>query len=223
MPTLVERFRNRNLPRGELTDRRTFIMERSRGKRVLHLGCIDWPFLERKIAEGSLLHADLVRVAESVVGFDSDEKGARLFAERGWPTIVGDLEDMPELPEVDVVIAGEVIEHLANPGRFLASLASRCPGTEVVVTTPSAYAMKRWWRFLLGHEQVHPDHVAYYSPLTLRAILERYGYTILEERPYPIGAEHTSLPNYYRWMERAGTLVEPWTADGLIAVARTPA
>ena len=222
MPSLLERLRNRNLPAASPADRRRFIMDRAAGKRVLHLGCIDWPYLERKIAEGSLLHADLAQVASEVVGFDSDAEGAAVFERNGWPVIVGDLERMPELPEFDVVIAGEVIEHLSNPGLFLASLAHRCPRTEVVVTTPSAYAAKRYWRFLLGHEQVHPDHVAYYSPLTLRAILGREGYSILEERPYPIGDEYTTLPNYYRWFERAGVLVQPWTADGLIAVAVTP-
>ena len=90
------------------------------------------------------------------------------------------------------------------------------------MTTPSAYAARRYWRFLIGHEQVHPDHVDYYSPLTLRAILTRHGYTVQEEYPYPIGAEYTDVPAYYRWFERAGTLIQPWSADGLIAVARTP-
>ncbi len=189
---------------------------------MLHLGCIDWPYLETKIAEGSLLHADISDVASELVGLDSDTEGAAIFQTHGWPVVVGDLERIPELPEFDLVVAGEVIEHLSNPGRFLESLATRCPDTEVIVTTPSAYAAKRWWRFMLGHEQVHPDHVAYYSPLTLRAILHRAGYRVIVERPYPIGDEYTTLPDYYRWFERVGTLIQPWTADGLIAVARTP-
>jgi hypothetical protein len=223
MSSLLERFRNKNLPDGQLTDRRSYIIEKCRGKKVLHLGCIDWPYLDRKIAEGSLLHADLIKVTSEVVGFDSDREGAAQFEEQGWPVIVGNLEAMPtNLPAFDIVVAGEVIEHLSNPGVFLNSLAAACPQTEVIVTTPSAYAARRFWRFLLGHEQVHPDHVAYYSPLTLRYVLQRAGYDILAEMPYPIGDEYTTLPNYYRWFEKAGMVFQVWTADGLIASARTP-
>jgi Methyltransferase domain len=222
-PTLLQRWHNRNLPAAPLTDRWGFILERCAGRRVLHLGCVDWPFLEEKMKSGALLQSKLVERAASVVGVDSDAEGARLFNERGWETIVADVQDLPELPEVDVVVAGEIIEHVSNPGLFLDSLAARCPSTEVIVTTVNAFAAKRFWRFLIGFEQVHPDHVAYYSPLTLRAILTRHGYEISEEYPYPIGPEFKDLPSYYRVFERAGTLVQPWTGDGMIAVARTPA
>ena len=223
MSSLLERFRNKNLPDGQITDRRSYIIEKCRDKKVLHLGCIDWPYLDRKIAEGSLLHHDLVQVATEVVGYDSDRQGAEQFEAHGWPVVVGNLEAMPDnLPKFDVVVAGEVIEHLSNPGVFLGSLARACPQTEVILTTPNAYAARRFWRFLLGHEQVHPDHVAYYSPLTLRYALQRAGYEILAEMPYPIGDEYTTLPNYYRWFERAGMVFQVWTADGLIALARTP-
>lgn len=223
MSSLLERFRNKNLPDGQITDRRSYIIEKCRDKKVLHLGCIDWPYLDRKIAEGSLLHHDLVQVATEVVGYDSDRQGAEQFEAHGWPVVVGNLEAMPDnLPKFDVVVAGEVIEHLSNPGVFLGSLARACPQTEVILTTPNAYAARRFWRFLLGHEQVHPDHVAYYSPLTLRYVLQRAGYEILAEMPYPIGDEYTTLPNYYRWFERAGMVFQVWTADGLIALARTP-
>jgi SAM-dependent methyltransferase len=222
---LLARLRNRNLPPGKLADRREFILERCAGRRVLHLGCVDRPYLEEKLASGTLLHAVLVERAADALGIDSDPDGVRLFEERGWPTICADVERLPELDfDFDLVVAGEIIEHLSNPGLFLDSLARRLgPGIEVILTTPNAYAVRRYWRFLLGHEQVHPDHVAYYSPLTLREALRRAGFVVTEEHPYPIGREFTDVPWYYRAFERAGTIFQPWTADGLIVVARTPA
>jgi SAM-dependent methyltransferase len=206
-------------------DRRQFILDRCAGRRVLHLGCIDRPYLEQKLANGTLLHAMLVKRAARVVGVDSDPEGVRLFHERGWPTVHADVEQLPELDfDCDLVVAGEIIEHLSNPGLFLDSLARRLrPDTEVIITTPNAYAIRRYWRLLLGHEQVHPDHVAYYSLLTLRAALRRAGYAVKEEHPYPIGREFRDVYWYYRAFERLGTLVQPWTADGLIVVATTPA
>ena len=205
-------------------DRREFILERCVGRRVLHLGCVDKPYLEEKLAAGTLLHGLLVERAAKVVGVDSDAEGVEMFAERGWATLCADVEHLPELDgDFDLVVAGEIIEHLSNPGLFLDSLARRLdPGTEVILTTPSAYAIRRYWRFLIGHEQVHPDHVAYYSPLTLREAVARSGYAVDEEHPYPIGREYTDVPWYYRAVERVGTTLQPWTADGLILVGRTP-
>jgi hypothetical protein len=219
------RLANRNLPPGRLTQRREFILERCSGRRVLHLGCVDRPFLERKLASGELLHADIVNRAAMVVGVDSDAAGLRLFEQLGWRAVEADVERFPELDfDVDLVVAGEIIEHLSNPGMFLQSLAERVPpSTEVILTTPNAYSARKYWRYLLGHEQVHPDHVAYYSPLTLREIVRRYGYDVLEEYPYPIGREFSDVPFYYRAAERLGTFVQPWAADGIIMVATTPA
>jgi SAM-dependent methyltransferase len=220
----LARWRNRNLPPGALVDRREFILERCVGRRVLHLGCVDKPYLEEKLAAGTLLHGLLVERAAKVVGVDSDPEGVAMFVDRGWATVCADVEQLPELDDdFDLVVAGEIIEHLSNPGLFLDSLARRLrPGTEVILTTPSAYAIRRYWRFLIGHEQVHPDHVAYYSPLTLREAVARSGYAVDEEYPYPIGREYTDVPWYYRAVERVGTTLQPWTADGLVLVARTP-
>ena len=157
------------------------------------------------------------------MGLDSDQRGVEAFRRRGWPCIRADVESLPEFSEsFDVVVAGEIIEHLANPGRFLSSLAERLPGAEVIVTTPNAYAARRYWRYLLGHEQVHPDHVAYYSPLTLLEVLRRHGYAVQRLYAYCIDGAAPDVHWAHRAFERLGTAVQPWTADGLIAVARAP-
>ena len=199
-------------------------MDAAQGLRVLHLGCVDWPYLEQKLEEGSLIHTEIARRASRIVGLDSDEEGVEVFDRMGWACIHGDVEDLPPLDEdFDLVIAGEIIEHLANPGNFLTSLARRLPGTDVVITTPNAYAARRYWRFLLAHEQVHPDHVAYYSPLTLQELLHRHSYTIEELHAYEIDRAAPGVHWTHRAAERLGVAVEPWTADGIIVAAKTPA
>jgi 2-polyprenyl-3-methyl-5-hydroxy-6-metoxy-1,4-benzoquinol methylase len=222
--SIWKRIANRNLPRTRVVDRRPFLIERCAGRHVLHLGCVDWPYLDQKLAAGTLIHTQMAERASRLVGLDIDQAGVEIFQKRGWPCIRADVEELPELAEpFDLVVAGEILEHLANPGRFLTSLARRLPDTEVILTTPNAYAARRYWRFLLGHEQVHPNHVAYYSPLTLREILRRHRYAVQELYAYGIGREFTDVHWGYRAFEQLGTLVEPWTADGLIAVAKTPA
>ena len=40
-------------------ERVRYVLDQCRGKAVLHLGCVDHPFLEERIASGNLLHAAL--------------------------------------------------------------------------------------------------------------------------------------------------------------------
>ena len=126
--SLVARLRNRNLPPGRLTDRRTFILERCAGRRVLHLGCVDWPFLPEKLESGNLLHSEMVERADRVVGVDSDAEGVAAFNARGWETMLADVEDFPELPpDLDLVVAGEIISISRTPAGSSSRWRTACP------------------------------------------------------------------------------------------------
>ena len=77
-----------------IVDRVTYIVERCRGKRVLHLGCTDWPYTESKLKDGVLLHAELNKVAKSLIGVDADEAGIEYFRKIGFPeTYFDNVED----------------------------------------------------------------------------------------------------------------------------------
>ena len=73
-----------------LTDRVTYILDACRGKRVLHLGCTDWPYTEKKLASGTLLHARIAAVAQSLVGVDADHDGVACFQRIGFPATYED-------------------------------------------------------------------------------------------------------------------------------------
>lgn len=214
-----------NLPRAKAKDRHTFILDRCQGQRVLHLGCVDRPFLEEKLDQGTLLHARLATRASHLVGLDNDRDGLLVMEAHGWETIHANAEQLAERlrGSFDLVVAGEIIEHLDNPGLFLNGIAAGVdPGTEVLLTTVNAYASLRFARLLFGREDVHPDHVCYYSLHTLRTLLGRHGYMIEAEYPYPTGAEIPGIKWFYRLIERITMAIQPWTSDGVIVVARTP-
>ena len=129
MASKVARPEDRNLAIVDemITDRVTYMLEQCAERRVLHLGCTDWPFTERKLAGGALPHAKLKAVAASLVGVDADAAGVAHFQQNGFPeTYLGNVEHV-ENPEVvrrsyDVILAGEIIEHPENPGTFLRSI-----------------------------------------------------------------------------------------------------
>src|SRR5690242_17147194 len=99
-----------------LVQRVDHLLARCRGRRVLHLGCTNWPYTDAALADGSLLHLRLAGVAAELYGIDADAEGlARLAAAGHHHLHRGDLEalDTLALPPFDVIVAGEIIEHLS--------------------------------------------------------------------------------------------------------------
>ena len=184
---------SRRLPRLRVVPRQEFLVARCAGKSVLHLGATD-------SCQGMVcsLHRRLTEVADHVVGLDIDREGIeKARAEAIQDIHYGDLE---RLDTVDVaaqyqaILAGEVIEHLSNPGLFLEGIKRFFgPAAEMIVTTPDAFSLHRFLLAFGGREYVHPDHVSYYSYSTLSHLLQRHGFAIQEEFAYILGGRLRSL------------------------------
>jgi hypothetical protein len=150
------------LPSGAIVNREAFVLERCLGRKVLEFG-----------ASGRL-HDELVKVS-TVIGVDRHDSDG----------VIGfDLDDVtqPALPgplRVDVVVCGEVLEHLSNPGWFLRRVKDQWPGVPVIVTVPNAFSSIAQAHVKRGVENVNIDHVAWYSPRTLKTLVERVGFSIV--------------------------------------------
>lgn len=212
-----------------LVQRVGFITSQCRGQSVLHLGCTNFPYTAQVLASGTLLHAQIQAVASRVVGFDADAEGLAELGRLG----IGDLyqADLERLDEValdetfDVIVAGEIIEHLANPGLFLAGVRRFMrPTSRLVVTTVNAYCGLRFVLYAVRgrggvQEPVHPDHVAYYSYATLRRLLEGHGFRVDEQCFYDLGHEHRPHnPWYHNATNDLLVMLSTQLADGVIAV-----
>jgi SAM-dependent methyltransferase len=214
------------LPRRKPVDRLDALVDAARGRRVVHVGFVD-ELLERKRAEGVWLHERLAGVASSLVGLDSSEEGIARARELGHEAHAVDAQS-PEavaalgLAPADVVIAGEIVEHLDAPGPFLRAMRELVgPDGLLVVTTPNAYRLLNVFTPLTGAELVHPDHTAWHSPRTLRTLLERSGWNVEE-----LGYYHSPLrrgtpaTNVLRRATAALSRLRPYWSDGLIAWSR---
>lgn len=170
-------------------DKDQWIVERVKDMTVLHVGCTDWPLTAERLNNGRLLHQKLCKSSKRCVGIDLDGDGIRtlknLMPSMEFHEI--NAEIIPQESEIsktpwDVIVAGDVVEHMSNPGMFFqtARRLLREDGT-LIVTVPSAFSVKRFaWLALTGIEQVHPDHTAYFSEATLSQIAKRNGFRISE-------------------------------------------
>jgi SAM-dependent methyltransferase len=213
----------------ELVQRVDFIVNACRGKKVLHLGCTNWPYTEEAIANDMLLHFALEKAAAELYGFDFDQAGLDMMKEAGAENLFrADLEKLDEVgldETFDVIIAGEMIEHLSNPGLFLEGIKRFMNDrTQLVITTINAYCAFRFVIYGLRgrggeNEPVHPDHVAYYSYKTLKLALEREELKLREFYFYDIGREHRPFNRwFYNMFNDLCVKISPQLSDGIIAV-----
>ena len=207
------------------------LLEFSRGKRVVHIGFVDEHRLEAKVAGGRGLHERLAEEASSLVGLDVEEEGVRWATERGFEAHAVDAQS-PEavaalgLERADVVVAGEVIEHLDAPGPFLRAMHELVtPVGLLVVTTPNAYRLLNFLAPAAGVELVHPDHTAWHSPHTLANLLARNGWepegAAYYQNPPPQieGRVGAAARGARRLFVRVGRLAPFWS-DGLVVWSR---
>ena len=178
------------LPKAPLVDRITYLTELSRGRRVIHVGFVDTGCQTMQAQAGSWLHGHLNEVASSLVGIDVNASGVAEAAAAGYEAYAADCRDPEALAALDLapaqlVIAGEVIEHLDDPGAFLAGLQTLvAPGGQLVVTTPNAYGLFNVLASLARREINHPDHVMMFTWRTLTNLGSRHGWEPVETRVY---------------------------------------
>jgi hypothetical protein len=163
-----------DIPDAPVADREEYIVAKCRGKRVLSLGA-SGPMDAKLKAAAAEYHAVDVTGGDGVTRIDLDKT----------PEELGQFGT-----KVDIVIAGEIIEHLSNPGRLLDVI--RAMQLPLIVTAPNAFSSTGDGWLARKHENVNAEHVAWYSYRTLRTLLERHGFKIVDWAWYkgkPIRAE----------------------------------
>jgi len=212
-----------------ITDRVTYIVDQCRGKRVLHLGCTDWPWTEERIKSGLLLHPRINEAASFLMGVDADPSGVEAFRKLGFLETYVDNVEVFSNPAIrkqtfDVIVAGEIIEHLENPGLFLRGVQKiMTPSTDLIITTVNAYCFFRFVYYVLRDETVHPDHNYYFSPVVLRKLITRCGLEVTDFNYYPVGREIRALnPRKLIFLDDLSRWFFPRASDGVIFKARLP-
>jgi len=239
-PGLTQADMVHRLPPARIVDRIAYLTDAVRGRRAVHAGFVDQGCWEYHEQFDSWLHAHLDRAALDLVGLDLDPAGVEEARRHGYAAHTVDCSD-PEgiaalgLVAAEVVIAGEIIEHLDDGGSFLDGLhALVAPGGRLVLTTPNASGLlNAGAAALAGYEVNHPDHVTLYSCFTLGNLLDRHGWEVEEVATYvPVLKEFSALRGRMRILgagartvlalERLlGRLGRPYAADGLIMTARS--
>jgi glycosyltransferase involved in cell wall biosynthesis len=197
-----------------IVNREDFIVEFCKGRRVLHVGCVDEGLVEAKLKSGKLLHQKLQAVCQHLVGIDISSSGVKLLQQAGFQDVfLLDVVEVEKLPykDFDVVLLGEVLEHLPNPSEALKGLAI-FPKADFLITVPNRFSWEGMYFAKRDIEFVNPDHCYYFSYHTLRTLLQKCNYQVLDMYYYTHRLSNTSF--VAKLKER------PQFCEGLICIAR---
>lgn len=157
----------------------------ARGRKVIHVGCVDHiPLIEQKIERGTWLHARLHGTADRCLGLDIDAEGVAYLQEKlGYEDVVQcDVIADPVPPSItaerwDVMILGEIVEHLDNPVIFLSSMREKYAAVvdRLVITVPNAFRIENFLMARRHQEFINTDHRFWFTPYTLAKVVTEAG------------------------------------------------
>lgn len=160
-----------------------------KGKRVLHVGCCDHiEIIEEKRKKGIWLHDLLCAASAFCAGIDIDAASVDYVRKLGFPDVYcADVTQGLPRPlaqgQFDVVVVGEVVEHVDAPVSFLRGIREAISSPHmVVVSVPNAFFLENFENAICGVERINTDHRFWFTPYTISKILSQAGYHVRDVR-----------------------------------------
>jgi 2-polyprenyl-3-methyl-5-hydroxy-6-metoxy-1,4-benzoquinol methylase len=156
-----------------------------RGKRVLELGC----------STGAMSQYLVQRRGCSVIGVELDSQAAAQAKRFCEDVLIEDLNDFNwtarlSKGEFDVILMGDVLEHLANPNAVLTQMRPLLGDDgRVVISLPNVVHWHTRLKILFGRFHYESfgildhTHLRFYTPKTARRMIETSGYKITRFHP----------------------------------------
>lgn len=166
-----------------ITERFNVMKKHIKGKTVLDCGPGGEEIKpEEEWWQNLFLHKKIREVAKECVGVDNDAAAIETLKKMGYDILLGNVETLSLGRKFDVVVAGEFIEHLSNPGLFLETAKEHLlPAGKLILTTPNAWALGNLVRAIFGRKlDINKGHVAWYDYVMLEQLLKRHGFEIRE-------------------------------------------
>lgn len=181
------------------------------GKRVLDLGCRDGTLTARWSEGNRVAGVDIDRTALGLARPVLSLGGVQGNCNESFPFAAH---------AFDVVIAGELLEHVFFPPLFLAEVARVLgPQGRFIGSTPNAFRLRNRWRFLLGEEfETDPTHLHRFSAAGLERDLSRHFHRVRVEPVggHFLGGGRSGIPvrqGAPRWARRLFALDLCWLAE----------
>lgn len=157
--------------------REEIILEWVKGPNVLDIGCTDHIVRDES---PYWLHQYLRSKFPRVIGIDISEENLSIMRSLGYEDLYQmDAETFSIDESFDTVVAGELIEHLSNPGLFLDRVRSHLkPGGRLIITTPYVFAIfyNLYANLKFPKTCQNSEHTHWMCIETMRQLASRHGF-----------------------------------------------
>ena len=156
-----------------MDERERLILRYIKGKAVLDLGVgdISYRFFHKFVHDN----------AKKALGIELNPERTKKLIKLGYLIKVGNAENFVLNDKFDVVTAGDLIEHLNNPGNFLETVKKHLGKNGIfILNTPNAYSINFVLRGLFkgGNVPQFKEHTFLFTENLLRELLKRYNFKI---------------------------------------------
>jgi 2-polyprenyl-3-methyl-5-hydroxy-6-metoxy-1,4-benzoquinol methylase len=160
--------------------RKDWVLPFVRDRKVLDLGCVE--HAAARSHDPDWLHGLIAQGAKSALGVDILEQDIAVLKAQGFNVVCANVETMALGDTFDVVIAGDLIEHLSNPGLFMDRVREHLTqGGRFLITTPNGVTFMRFLEQLVtGHVVTNPEHTCWYTASVLAEAARRSGFRIVD-------------------------------------------
>ncbi len=162
-------------------NREETILKNIIGPTILHIGCAG-----HQVTPESpyWLHEQLNKHFPDLFGIDISQENLDRMRQLGYKNLsCQSAEDFQFDFRFDTIIAGELIEHLSNPGLLLNQCRYNLkPGGRLIVTTPNPFSLLSNWYALLKFPRTcqNPEHTNWFCVETLSNLASRYHFKMIE-------------------------------------------
>lgn len=159
-----------------------FIQKKCHGKTVLDIGCIRHS-AKFVIEDPKWLHKKIKAVAKKVIGVDYLPQEIEKLSKFGYEIILWDITKRLNIDEkFDVIVAGDVIEHLVNFEGFFENCKNllKSEGILIITTANPFYAGEFHYLAFKRDFLLNPEHTCWIDPLCLEQLSRKFGFGIRE-------------------------------------------
>lgn len=161
-----------------------FIIDLCKSKSVLSLGCGEYPLTEQNIKRDEHIHLKLNELSNDVYGVEMDINSVEILRNKYKikNIFLGNVEKLNDIPIskiFDVILAGDIIEHLDCPGLMLEGIKKFMDNNSIlIISTNNAYSIPANMRYFIGKNPDSKNHLCIFSKSTLLNILDKRGFRI---------------------------------------------
>lgn len=189
------------------TARTELLVQITRHKNVIHLGCADHlPLIEQKRKNDNWLHGLLTQNCNQCIGIDINDEAIKYICnEVGLNNVFLPGQEVDNIilgsdTQWDYMVLGELIEHVENPVKFLADLHQKYGSCtkKLIITAPNVYNLTTVRDIRNNNENINTDHNYWFSPYTLTRVVLKAGF----KDPELYFADRVELPLFMTVIKR---------------------